>query len=643
MNIKRAHNILIKNNIDDVIHNGLVVFGKISKNDIVLDNDYINDYTNGYLKKYLTDKGYVRKHSYYIPLDIVEIDHLEPKIIFPEQYQNYLKGKIDYEELTGYLLPNNGFKLKGKINVNINDFYQFVLKYVNTDFLFPYLEARMYDDEFDMFFDNELDYDIDPFFNNQKHVIATFCKSFMNYYKNNYIYKFDQILSSLAKEVDYFNNKSKDRSLIIMSTFVEIHAQESNYYQFNLMPKLLEVFKEYLDYLIDLDDSLALKAKAYLDYEGAYFWKINYKESEQLLLRLANKGDSEACNTLGYLYYYHNLTGEPDYKKAYDYFVPAALLNNHEAIYKIADCIYYGKGTILNTVLAKRLLTNLYEETKKEYLNGFYLSKYADVCLRLARISLIEDNKKQAIIYALEAKYALKMRMNMIDYLGDDIVKKEIDDFLVQFDFEALPAIIEIDDFDLLNDFISSINYHDDVLYEIKNINNDIYAISFYLNEHLNKFEQIYSKYGKIFLSKEITIFGYMDYPIDLEGIVENLELLSDSKINDGKIVLKINDTIICLYDSFIAMPNELIEGSNIHKMALVLLNNQKLSDHVPFLFIADGFDIRPNDRVKIGEYPYESEATVYKVITIPEDELEEPIDSYEYIKEVIRNNKLTN
>ena len=594
-----------------------------------------------------------------LDLDKINIeDHMEPVKINAKEYLSYLRGDISLQDLTRYLLPNNGFILKENIDFRLADLYSLVSKNTEETIDISNLYSLF---KYDLTFkDANSVYDLlkdDIFYKNEKGILMIFISSLRKIILNEgYIYSYDEVKSSIKDELDYLKGLRVNRSRIIMSYFVEEHSQEANYYMFNQYPSLLDTYKDYLDKLILLNDTLAIKAKAYLDYEGAFFWKTNYVEAEELLMRLAKDGDDEAITTLGFLYYYHNPTGFPNYNKAFECFSLGSALHHAEATYKLSDCLLNGYGCDKNFHAAYSILSDLYYEQKKLFINGNHIWKYADCALRMSKMNQDEELEEDPIVkerdskkYAIIAKTAINYRMNTIDYFGDsDVYKKIMDNYLSQGPFKELESKIEIKTGNELEEFFESFKYiKDELRFELISDELSRTTLRFYLPKNSDSdIEEVFVDFGESCLTKEVTITGFSLFNQNVKGLYKNYNFALITRPeygNHSALIIRRKENVYFVLIPSINVPDKLLNKGKLHQVACILLDSQKLSEKMPYHFIADDINIKPNDRVIVKLKNITKEATVYKVLNIYESDLEYPIEEYGIILRKVKDDTLVN
>ena len=645
MDLYKKHYILItKDFVEDVLLKGDIVYGYLAKSNKYLyiqslANDEDFDELSALEEMYDYDGEF-----YKIPLKDISVDHMIPRKVDKELYVEYLRGKISSEDFYGYEKPNNGVEFNSKIELKIS-YLRDMLE--NSDdpasILDAYYDNTDYFINFDEAFDNYSLNKDDLEFKKEETTVIAFLTILDLCFDNNFKYNLEQIKESINQECDYFSGKTNDRSHLLKMIFIEKHAQEGNYYLFKEYPYLLDIFKQYLDDLIFRDDMLAIKAKAYLDYEGAFFWPANYKEAETLLLKLYNMKDYEVANTLGYLYYYHNPNGECDYNKAFMYFSIGAAFNITESRYKLADCLINGLGTPKNERVGFDLLARVYVDTRIEFTKGNQLSKYADVLVRMHDAydrNLDSDDEnfcyRRKVHCITEAKYAIEMRRNALDYIGDDIVYNKICDKYSLYEFEPLDDKIYLINDLMLREILLDIFTMTDEAKKLVKVSlkarNGEATLKIKLSERIQRQMLVtFVDYGKSILTDELVIKGKCDLNIEETSNFKNIFLfVRELDEIDHLIVAGAINAFI--YEPYVILPKKLKKTGKLHKFISVLYNDQHLSDRLPVLCLADGFDLKQNDRVIVGDDFDSEEATVYKTFVLYESELEMKLNEYDRV-----------
>lgn len=187
----------------------------------------------------------------------------------------------------------------------------------------------------------------------------------------------------------------------------------SQFYKKNLLEKANE------------EDPYLMMTLGYEYYEGSngfpcdpflacYWLEKYYKVSE----------DPDVARTLGYIYYYGRTTdGVPQGDKAFQYFAIGHIAGtSYESTYKLADCYVKGYGTPINHQCAYILVSDIYEPSLECFLNGND-SKFADIALRIGSYYrdgiYVPMNLKKAYSFFLQAKVAIKKRLENMEYIGD--------------------------------------------------------------------------------------------------------------------------------------------------------------------------------------------------------------------------------
>ena len=217
----------------------------------------------------------------------------------------------------------------------------------------------------------------------------------------------------------------------------------------NASPEVQQLFVRFVEDLIKKDDTSALRAKAYGCYEGVLF-EQNWTESRDCLLKLMELSyePSRYANSLGYIYYYGRCNGgQPQYDEAFRYFSLAAFAGVYEARYKIADMFRSGLGVQKNEYVARRILEVLYDENYDLFLKSNFWCKLADVALRLGLLCDSDDYKRGALVYLMQADFAIRRRMESFDCCGDkevfDSIQTALSEVKKKYDFKPVKSIAQ--------------------------------------------------------------------------------------------------------------------------------------------------------------------------------------------------------
>lgn len=175
-------------------------------------------------------------------------------------------------------------------------------------------------------------------------------------------------------------------------------------------------------------DNYSMKALGYDYYEGTHGFPTDPEKSLYWLEKYFKAtGDPDVARTIGYIYYYGRTTGGvPQGDKAFQYFAIGHIAGGYyEATYKLADCYLKGYGTPVSYQAAFNLVNSIYKETLDYFTSG-QDSKFADVALRMGTFYkdglYVAKDYSEAQLYYLEAKVAIKTRLEHMDYIGDKSV-----------------------------------------------------------------------------------------------------------------------------------------------------------------------------------------------------------------------------
>ncbi len=175
--------------------------------------------------------------------------------------------------------------------------------------------------------------------------------------------------------LEFFSNFEDEDTDYIDSFCLNIIESDGNY---PINPSVAKLLEEVLLGEIEKGNDDAMNALGAVYYSGR-IGEQNYNKAVHYYEMAAKCGNRQAQENLGYCYYYGRL-GEADYKKAYHFFIKGALDNRIISLYKIGDMYkngyYVEKDEKQAYCIYKRCIDILDEETEKE--SG------ADVYMRLA-------------------------------------------------------------------------------------------------------------------------------------------------------------------------------------------------------------------------------------------------------------------
>lgn len=195
--------------------------------------------------------------------------------------------------------------------------------------------------------------------------------------------------------------------------------------------------KKYIEYIeegLTKHWVIALYAKAYGCYGGNDYFECDWIASRDCLLKIIElQGDKDPFiyNTLGYIYYYGRCNDKkPEYDLAFKYFSVGAANGVFESMYKTADMYIAGKGVPKSEKAGASIILGMYEDNKDIFCNEEPGCKFADVALRVGglyeRGCGVEQDYELAYYYYYEALYAITLRMEELDYYGDQKVYDSI-------------------------------------------------------------------------------------------------------------------------------------------------------------------------------------------------------------------------
>ena len=194
----------------------------------------------------------------------------------------------------------------------------------------------------------------------------------------------------------------------------------------------------YINALTMLADKGDFEARNYIGtmYYSGRIVPQDFSRAKELYLQASQEGSTQALINLGYIYYYARCGGEPNYEQAFNCFSKASKIGNDdeitEAMYKLSDM--YDKGLFVRKQRRKAfsIVEELYEKELDKYDDEGFSQYLADLAIRMAkaysRVGIYEDLYKSLHYYS-QALYLLEERFDG-KWFGDkqliESCKKEI-------------------------------------------------------------------------------------------------------------------------------------------------------------------------------------------------------------------------
>jgi len=233
------------------------------------------------------------------------------------------------------------------------------------------------------------------------------------------------------------------------------------------------LFRRYTEELAEKGDVEALEILGYQYYGGTSVYPCDWMKAKEIFIGLFEKtGEAMYANTLGYIYYYGRTTdGVPDNEKAFYYFSYGAAAGIYESRYKISDMIAKGRAVPQNKELAASIIRQMYRENREAFESEWFDCKFADLALRMGGISengaddYYEPDPDEALGYYLQARLAIQRRKKY-NYYGDDKVERSIEEAIARVAAKTIPlerdnagSKVEVHIGSLLDDYASECCY----------------------------------------------------------------------------------------------------------------------------------------------------------------------------------------
>ena len=261
------------------------------------------------------------------------------------------------------------------------------------------------------------------------------------------------------------------------------------------------LFTEAFDYLIKKTNDSEYMAEIGSYYYAQKDFQLAKKYYEMAVLA----GNVWANDGLGYIYYYGRV-GEPDYKKAFEYFSKAKEGGITEAAYKVADMYKNGYGVEQNYDKYVEIIEELYEDQK-------FGRAYPGLYTRLAKIRSKQGRVQEAIDLYLIAKEILAEReLSYNSFFGDiNVMKWLIEDLyrLRKFNYKNFDLF---DCFAILKEVKGISFMYDEARYEIMFDKTETGVNVKFLDKWYRSFEEMLAKAtldGDVFVTKNLELYDF--------------------------------------------------------------------------------------------------------------------------------------
>ena len=268
---------------------------------------------------------------------------------------------------------------------------------------------------------SEDDIDIDEYFDDYLFKDSNHIVVFVINYIRHLMYLEKEIDTKKIRRFieDVINSKYSDDTLSLILQSIAFSSNEMT------NEEMLSFYKKNLLELVEKNDYESMRTIGYEYYDGRNGFEYDPVKSAYYLEKCYEiSHDPDLARTLGYIYYYGRTTnGVPQGDKAFQYFAIGHFAGRYyEATYKLADCYVKGYGTPKCYQAAYNLVSQVYDQTLHHFLNGDD-SKFADVALRMASYYrdgiYVKKDLEEAKTYYLEARTAIKKRLEHMEYVGD--------------------------------------------------------------------------------------------------------------------------------------------------------------------------------------------------------------------------------
>ncbi len=231
----------------------------------------------------------------------------------------------------------------------------------------------------------------------------------------------------------------RDYPDFVMENFIEKFGEKEA--MNSASDREIMLYRIFTDRLAEKGNKTALKKKAMGCFgHGNRAYEQDFKASLECFERLyAIDGDPFVANFIGSIYL-HGYAGKPNFKKAYEYFSVGALAGYYESIYSMGDIFRNGLGVKRQPAIANKLYSDVYNATFDDFRQKRFDYEFADAAYRLGLCYLdgigCDVDHFLALLYFLQADFAIKKRMETADWYGDERLAENIKENIKELEKE---------------------------------------------------------------------------------------------------------------------------------------------------------------------------------------------------------------
>ena len=381
---------------------------------------------------------FVPEYNDYFDVETKYLELIEPVIIKLDQFEQFISGTIDRDELLKDVIPEGNFIIEGKYKLTLETYEKSLkeaLEYeTSAEIIRSSAEAIIH--EFEDYIEWPINKDEEDLLHTGRPTESRMAKWVIKWMSNLLWYDYDNdYIDEQAEDVVKDLKKYRKKDKVYPWTWSEEMAEE---YLYDLKEDELsdidedtlnEIRETALD-LADNDNYRMIEKVGYWTYGGSPIFPCDWGKSRDCFEKLMNAEEVEDekksyyANTLGYIYYYGRCNDDiPEYKKAYKYYSIGAAGGVYESIYKLSDMFKYGYGVHKNMHIAETLIAMILEDNLKHMEKGHYDCQFADIARRMAILSREDDDDyfEEEHRYLLLADCAIRKRLPYHHY-GDTSV-----------------------------------------------------------------------------------------------------------------------------------------------------------------------------------------------------------------------------
>lgn len=327
-------------------------------------------------------------------------------------------------------------KYKGKHHLTIDEFL-ILIKNENDESLEEITNLLCFKEFFLPDFDEDKilpNWKEDFFFDDDDHLINFIldncfdCHITLLNQKNKIINFVNDILTNRHKEIDVREYKDETIDILVSLNFHLLNKRTQN------KSHIKSFYKNGLEKLALKGVPSCMNELGFNYYNGDNYYKKDIYKAEYWLNKAFEcLDDPHLSSVLGCIYYGKINNGVIEEDKAFKYLTHSHFGGCNESTYMLADCFFYANGVFKSINTAINIIDSKLDEMRRMYLE-LDESLYAEFAFRKGKYTLenneSNDECERSLFYLLEARDAIKLRINSIGSKKDFVLAYEIFEYI---------------------------------------------------------------------------------------------------------------------------------------------------------------------------------------------------------------------